>query len=97
MNDNGTIKDIAIKILRPDIKKIFNEEIDALMLLAFIIEGTVKKTKRLKLVEVSHKLGISVTDFKKIVSRIQKGEKESRIANRILRRTRDYEIGRAHV
>ena len=33
INDNGTIKDVAIKILRPDIKKIFNEEIDALMLL----------------------------------------------------------------
>ena len=52
LNDNGTIKDIAIKILRPDIKKIFNEEIDALMLLAFLIEGTIKKTKRLKIVEV---------------------------------------------
>ena len=26
INDNGTIKDVAIKILRPDIKKIFNEE-----------------------------------------------------------------------
>ena len=52
INDNGTIKDIAVKILRPNIKKTFNEEIDALMLLAFIIEGIVKKTKRLKLVEV---------------------------------------------
>ena len=52
INDNGTIKDVAIKILRPNIKKVFNEEIDALMLLAFIIEGTVKKTKRLKLVEI---------------------------------------------
>ena len=52
INDEGTIKDIAIKILRPNIKNIFNEEIDALMLLAFIIEGTLKKTKRLKLVEV---------------------------------------------
>jgi len=52
LNENGTIKDVAIKILRPNIKKIFNEEIDALMLLAFIIESTVKKTKRLKLVEV---------------------------------------------
>jgi len=31
INDNGTIKDIAIKILRPDIKKKFNEEIDALI------------------------------------------------------------------
>ena len=29
INDNGTIKDVAIKILRPDIKRIFNEEIDA--------------------------------------------------------------------
>ena len=52
LKDNGTIKDIAIKILRPNIKKIFNEEIDALMLLAFLIEGTVKKTERLKIVEV---------------------------------------------
>ena len=52
INDNGTIKDIAIKILRPNIKKIFNEEIDALMFLAFIIESLIKKTKRLKLVEV---------------------------------------------
>ncbi len=52
INDNGTIKDVAIKILRPKIKKIFNEEIDALMFFAFIIESIVKKTKRLKLVEV---------------------------------------------
>ena len=52
INDHGTIKDVAIKILRPDIKKIFNEEIDAMMLFAFIIESFVKKTKRLKLVEV---------------------------------------------
>ena len=28
INDDGTIKDVAIKILRPNIKKIFNEEID---------------------------------------------------------------------
>ena len=52
INDNGTIKDVAIKILRPNIKKIFNEEIDAMMLFAFLIESYVKKTKRLKLVEV---------------------------------------------
>ena len=52
INDNGTIKDVAIKILRPDIKKIFNEEIDAMMLFAFIVESFAKKTKRLKLVEV---------------------------------------------
>ena len=52
INENGTIKDVAIKILRPNIKKIFNEEIDAMMLFAFLIESFVKKTKRLKLVEV---------------------------------------------
>ena len=37
---------------------------------------------RERLVEISYKLGISVTDFKKLVSRIQKGEKESRIAKK---------------
>ena len=52
INDNGTIKDVAIKILRPNIKKIFNDEIDAIMLFAFFIESFIKKTKRLKLVEV---------------------------------------------
>ena len=53
INDNGTIKDVAIKILRPEIKKIFNEEIDALLFFAFLIESFIKKTKRLKLVEVT--------------------------------------------
>ena len=52
INDNGTLKDVAIKILRPNIKKIFNDEIDAMMLFAFLIESFAKKTKRLKLVEV---------------------------------------------
>ncbi len=52
INDNGTIKDVAIKILRPNIKRIFNEEIDAMMLFAYLIESFIKKTKRLKLVEV---------------------------------------------
>ncbi len=52
INDEGTLKDVAIKILRPDIKKIFNEEIDAIMLFAFLVESFIKKTKRLKLVEV---------------------------------------------
>ena len=53
IDDDGTIKDVAIKILRPEIKKIFNEEIDALMFFAFIVESLIKKTKRLKLVEVT--------------------------------------------
>ena len=38
------------------------------------------KEIRERLVEMSHKIGMSVTDFKKLVSRVQKGEKESRIA-----------------
>ena len=40
------------------------------------------KDIRERLIEISHKLGISVTDFKKTVSRVQKGEKESRIAKK---------------
>ena len=40
------------------------------------------KNTRERLIEISKKLGISVTDFKKLVSRIQKGEKESRIAKK---------------
>ena len=40
------------------------------------------KDIRERLIEISHKLGISVTEFKKIVSRVQKGEKESRIAKK---------------
>ncbi len=40
------------------------------------------KNIRERLIEISHKLEISVTDFKKLVSRVQKGEKESRIAKK---------------
>ena len=40
------------------------------------------KNIRERLIQISNKLGISVTDFKKLVSRIQKGEKESRIAKK---------------
>ena len=49
---NNQKKEVAIKILRPNIEKIFNDELDALMLLAYIIQSIIKKTKRLKLVEV---------------------------------------------
>ena len=45
-------EEVAIKILRPNIEKIFNDELDALMLLAYIIENLIQKTKRLKLIEV---------------------------------------------
>jgi RNA polymerase primary sigma factor len=40
------------------------------------------KNIRERLIELSHKLGMSVTDYKKLVSRVQKGEKESRIAKK---------------
>ncbi len=40
------------------------------------------KNIKQRLIEMSHKLGMSVTDFKKLVSRVQKGEKESRIAKK---------------
>ena len=53
---NGNEREVAIKILRPDIEEIFNEELDALMLFAYIVENTLKKTRRLKLVEVVHLL-----------------------------------------
>ena len=52
IKNDGILKEVAIKVLRPNIKKVFNEEIEALMLLAYIIETLVKKSKRLKLVEV---------------------------------------------
>ena len=45
-------KEVAIKILRPNIEKLFNDELDALMLFAYIVENTFSKAKRLKLVEV---------------------------------------------
>tara|TARA_Y100000590_G_scaffold245540_1_gene275895 strand:+ start:584 stop:2149 length:1566 start_codon:yes stop_codon:yes gene_type:complete len=52
INNSGNKKEVAIKILRPNIEKIFNEELDALMLLAYIAQSFLKKTKRLKLVEI---------------------------------------------
>ena len=56
INTENKNKEVAIKILRPDIERIFNQELDALMLFAYIVENTIKKTKRLKLVEVVHLL-----------------------------------------
>ena len=40
------------------------------------------KNIRERLVETSHKLGMSVTDFKKLVSRVQKGEKNQELQKR---------------
>ena len=44
--------DVAIKILRPNIEKIFHKELDALRFVASIIEFSVKKSRRLKLVKI---------------------------------------------
>lgn len=52
IGDFAEKKEVAIKILRPNIEKTFNEELDALMLLAYIIQNLIRKTKRLKLIEV---------------------------------------------
>jgi len=52
INRSDQNEKVAIKILRPEIEKIFNEELDALMLLAFIVQSLAKKTKRLKLIEI---------------------------------------------
>jgi ubiquinone biosynthesis protein len=56
IKDANENNEVAIKILRPDIEKIFNEELDALMLFAYIIESLFSKAKRLKLIEVVHLL-----------------------------------------
>ena len=49
-------KKLQLKSLRPNIEKLFNEELDALMLFAYIVENTFTKAKRLKLIEVVHLL-----------------------------------------
>ncbi len=56
INIENENKEVAIKILRPGIEKLFNEELDALLLFAYIIENSVSKAKRLKLVEVVYLL-----------------------------------------
>ena len=52
ININNETTEVAIKILRPDIEKKFNDELNALMLFAYVVESFFVKTKRLKLVEV---------------------------------------------
>ncbi len=54
--ENNQIKEVAVKVLRPNIEKIFNQELEALMLFASIVETLAPKTQRLKLIEVVHLL-----------------------------------------
>ena len=66
--------------INPNLKKFLDTN---LMWKKFFIKNKDEfKNIRERLIEISHKLGMSVTDFKKLVSRVQKGEKESRIAKK---------------
>jgi RNA polymerase primary sigma factor len=66
--------------INPNLKKFLDTNI---MWKQFFLKNKDEfKNIRDRLVETSHKLGISVTDFKKLVSRVQKGEKESRVAKK---------------
>ena len=49
VHDSSKKISVAIKILRPNIEKTFNEELDALMLLAYLVEGLIKKNKKIKI------------------------------------------------
>ena len=66
--------------LNPNLKKFLDT--NAMWKQFFIKNKNEFNNIRERLIEISHKLGISVTDFKKLVSRVQKGEKESRIAKK---------------
>ena len=66
--------------INPNLKKFLDS--NSLWKQFFLKNKEEFKNIRERLIEISHKLGISVTDFKKLVSRIQKGEKESRIAKK---------------
>ncbi len=66
--------------INPNLKKFLDT--NAVWKEFFIKNKEQFKNIRERLIEISNKLGISVTDFKKLVSRVQKGEKESRIAKK---------------
>ena len=66
--------------INPNLKKFLDT--NAVWKQFFIKNKDEFKNIRERLIEISYKLGMSVTDFKKLVSRVQKGEKESRIAKK---------------
>jgi len=77
---NEFIKFYVGNEINPNLKKFLDTN---LMWKQFFIKNKDEfKNIRERLIEISHKLGISVTDYKKLVSRVQKGEKESRIAKK---------------
>ena len=73
---------MAIKVLRPNIKEIFNSEIDAIMMLAYLVETLIPKTKRLKLIEV-------VFLFKEITNHEMDLRFEAAAANEYLENTKN--------
>jgi len=77
---NEFIKFYVGNEINPNFKKFLDT--NAVWKQFFIKNKEEFKNIKERLIEISHKLGISVTDFKKLVSRIQKGEKESRIAKK---------------
>ena len=82
INEANTIKDVAIKVLRPNIKEIFNSEIDAIMMLAYLVETFIPKTKRLRLIEV-------VFLFKEITNNEMDLRFEAAAANEYLENTKN--------
>ncbi len=66
--------------INPNLKKFLDT--NALWKQFFVKNKEEFKNIRERLIEISFKLGMSVTDFKKLVSRVQKGEKESRVAKK---------------
>ena len=82
INEANTIKDVAVKVLRPNIKEIFNSEIDAIMMLAYLVETFIPKTKRLKLIEV-------VFLFKEITNHEMDLRFEAAAANEYLENTKN--------
>ena len=77
---NEFIKFYVGNEINPNLKKFLDTN---LMWKQFFIKNKEEfKNIRERLIEISYKLGISVTDYKKLVSRVQKGEKESRIAKK---------------
>jgi RNA polymerase primary sigma factor len=77
---NEFIKFYVGNEINPNLKKFLDT--NSVWKLFFVKNKDEFKNIRERLIEISNKLGISVTDFKKLVSRIQKGEKESRIAKK---------------
>lgn len=57
---DGTIRDVAVKVLRPDVEARFRRDLDAFYLAARLIEAVAPPTRRLRLVAVVDTLARSV-------------------------------------